>query len=59
MKCDFHAHTVSSDGEVSRAAKDAPAGDHSVELEMEAVNLHVAPGRNLLLRVPLKVKVVP
>jgi hypothetical protein len=40
-----------------RLNKEAPAGTQSVELEFEAANLHVAPNRNLSVRVPLKVVV--
>jgi hypothetical protein len=40
-----------------RLNKDAPAGTQSVELEFEAANLHVAPNRNLSVRLPLKVVV--
>lgn len=35
------------------AAANAPAGRQRVEIEMEIKNLHVAPGRNLTVRLPL------
>jgi 3',5'-nucleoside bisphosphate phosphatase len=34
-----------------------PAGEHRIELELEVQNMHVAPGRNLTVRVPLTVTV--
>jgi hypothetical protein len=37
--------------------KQAPAGEQSVELELEVTNLHVAPGRNLSVRLPLNLKI--
>ncbi len=37
--------------------KDAPAGRHNVDLEFEVTNLHVAPGRNLTVRLPLSVDI--
>lgn len=36
-----------------RINKDAPVGKQSVELQFEVTNLHVAPGRNLSIRLPL------
>jgi hypothetical protein len=47
-----------SAGITVRAAKEAPPGDQSVALEFEATNLHVAPDRNLTVRLPLKVRIV-
>jgi len=38
-----------------RINKDAPVGEQSVELQFEVTNLHVAPGRNLSIRLPLKI----
>jgi hypothetical protein len=38
-------------------AKDAPAGEHAVELEVEITNFHVGQGRNLTVRLPLEVKI--
>jgi 3',5'-nucleoside bisphosphate phosphatase len=37
--------------------KDAPEGMHSVELEFEVTNLHVAPRRNLTVRLPITVEI--
>jgi 3',5'-nucleoside bisphosphate phosphatase len=34
-----------------------PAGEHRIELQFEVLNLHVAPGRNLTVTVPLTVTV--
>jgi hypothetical protein len=34
----------------------APAGEHRVELELEVSNLHIGPGRNLTVTVPLTVR---
>lgn len=34
----------------------APAGEHSVELELEVSNLHVGPERNLIVTLPLTVR---
>ena len=34
-----------------------PAGEHRIELELEVQNMHVAPGRNLTVKVPLTVTV--
>jgi hypothetical protein len=36
-------------------ARNAPAHLDSLELELEVVNLHTAPGRNLIVRLPLRV----
>ena len=35
---------------------DAPAGEHRVELRLEVSNLHVGPGRNLTVTMPLTVQ---
>ncbi|MFN7992447.1 MAG: PHP domain-containing protein [Bryobacteraceae bacterium] len=46
--------------EISLAlAKDAPAGTQQVVLELEVLNLHVSPNRNLIVRIPLNVAVRP
>ena len=34
----------------------APAGEHRVEIELEVSNLHVGPGRNLTVTIPLTVR---
>ncbi|MFN7992693.1 MAG: hypothetical protein U0Q18_03790 [Bryobacteraceae bacterium] len=39
--------------------KDAPAGMQQVALELEVLNLHVSPDRNLMVRIPLNVAVRP
>lgn len=39
--------------------KDAPAGTYNVELEIEVSNFHVGPGRQLAVRLPLRVTVLP
>lgn len=36
---------------------DAPAGEHRIDLQLEVLNLHVAPGRNLTAALPLTVQV--
>ncbi len=36
-----------------RVAKGAPSGSQRIEIEMEVTNFHVAPGRNLTVRLPL------
>lgn len=41
------------------AALDAPAGRQQVQIEMEIRNFHVAPGRNLTVRLPLSLVVSP
>jgi hypothetical protein len=33
----------------------APPGEHRIELQLEILNLHVAPGRNLTVTLPLTV----
>ena len=38
-------------------AKDAPAGAHEVELGIEVSNFHVGPGRQLNVRMPLRITV--
>jgi hypothetical protein len=35
----------------------APAGEHRIELQLEVSNLHVGPGRNLIVTVPLTVQI--
>jgi len=39
------------------AAKDAPAGEHRVEIVLEVTNLHTAPGKSLTATLPLIVTV--
>ncbi len=39
-------------------AKDAPGGTHEIELGIGITNFHVAPGRHLTVRLPLRVTVV-
>lgn len=36
-----------------RAAENAPAGRQQIEIELEITNFHVAPGKNLTVRLPL------
>jgi hypothetical protein len=36
-----------------------PAGEHRIELQLEVLNLHAAPGRNLTVTVPLRVVISP
>ncbi len=36
---------------------EAPAGEHRVEVQLEVVNFHVAPGRNLTISLPLTVQI--
>ncbi len=38
-------------------AKNAPSGSQAAELEFEILNFHVAPGKNLTVRVPLTVNI--
>ena len=38
-------------------SREAPEGTHRFELELELTNLHIGPGRNLVVRVPLSVNV--
>jgi hypothetical protein len=38
-----------------RLAKEAPAGETAVELQYEVTNWHAAPGRNAVVRVPVRV----
>jgi 3',5'-nucleoside bisphosphate phosphatase len=40
-------------------AKNAPVGKQQVELEMEVTNFHVAPGKNLVVRLPLTIEIAP
>ncbi len=44
-------------GMVIGVAKDAPAGSQRVDLELEVTNLHVAPGQNLAVKLPLQIEV--
>jgi hypothetical protein len=39
--------------------RQAPAGRQNVEIELELTNLHVAPGQNLQVRLPLVIDVSP
>ncbi len=39
--------------------REAPPGTHRVELELELANLHVGPGRNLVVRLPLTLNLAP
>jgi hypothetical protein len=34
----------------------APAGDQRVELTLEVTNLHIGPGKNLVVKVPLTIR---
>lgn len=36
----------------------APLGEHALEAELEITNLHVEPGRNLFVRIPLRPRIV-
>jgi hypothetical protein len=38
-----------------RAADSAPLGTQEIELDLEITNFHVAPGKNLTVRLPLSV----
>jgi hypothetical protein len=40
-------------------SRDAPAGLQRVALEIEVTNLHVAPGHELVVTVPLEITVAP
>lgn len=56
------AHDVPPErtGEIGMAVgKDAPAGTHRIEIQLEVVNLHAAPDRNLVVTLPLTVEVQP
>ena len=44
-------------GVVLTFAKDAPAGLHRVELEYEVTNFHTGPGRNLMVTLPVNVRI--
>jgi len=44
-------------GVAIRVGKEAPAGSHQIELGLEITNFHVGPGRNLRVRVPLRLEV--
>jgi len=35
---------------------DAPAGDQRIELALEITNLHIGPGKNLIVKVPLMIR---
>ena len=39
------------------AAREAPAGEHRLALELEVTNLHIAPGKVLTVNLPLAVRV--
>ncbi len=39
--------------------KNAPPGRQKVELELEVTNFHIAPGKNLIVRLPLTIEVAP
>ncbi|MBM3744811.1 MAG: histidinol-phosphatase [Acidobacteria bacterium] len=39
-----------------RIAKDTPPGMHSIELGLEITNLHVGPGQNLRVKLPLRLE---
>jgi len=39
-----------------RIAKDTPLGRHSIELALEITNLHVGPGQNLRVKLPLRLE---
>jgi len=40
-----------------RVGKDVPLGQHEIELALEITNLHVAPGQNLRVKLPLRLDV--
>lgn len=40
-------------------SREAPAGTHRFELELELTNLHTGPGRNLVVRLPLILNLAP
>jgi hypothetical protein len=41
------------------AAKNTPSGLQQVEVELEITNFHIGPGKNLSVRLPLRVSVLP
>jgi len=43
-------------GVAVRIGKEAPAGRHQIDLALEITNLHVGPGRNLRVRLPLRLQ---
>jgi hypothetical protein len=44
-------------GVAVRIGKEAPVGQHQIELGLEITNFHVGPGRNLRVRLPLRLEV--
>jgi hypothetical protein len=42
---------------IATVAKNAPAGTHVAEVELELTNIHVEPGQNLKVRLPLSITV--
>ena len=53
---------IAAEGESSLfpyLAPDAPTGVEHAEMELEILNFHTRPGRNLMVRLPLVVNVVP
>ena len=44
-------------GVAVRITKDAPPGQHQIGLGLEITNLHVGPGRNLRVKLPLRLEV--
>ncbi len=39
--------------------ENAPAGEHSIEAEVEITNLHTEPGKNLFRKIPLRITITP
>ncbi|MBM3792186.1 MAG: hypothetical protein FJW35_17800 [Acidobacteria bacterium] len=37
--------------------ENAPVGEHRLEAELEITNLHVEPGKNLIVRIPLRIRI--
>jgi 3',5'-nucleoside bisphosphate phosphatase len=44
---------------VTMIGRNAPVGAQNVEVELEVTNVHVAPGRNLVVRLPLSIQISP
>jgi hypothetical protein len=56
---DFEVKPEATAGVRASITKQAPTGRHKVELELEITNLHIEPGRNLVVRLPFEVDVRP
>ena len=59
MGGDFQLRGQSIWGQSVEVARNTSAGSQSAEIELEVLNFHVGPGKNLIVRLPLTIHILP